>query len=183
MDWTRWEFERFGVTLTTRWGSVTESDKRNVPYQTLFSIGRLRLHCFHRGDEDPHPHDHMWDFVTFPLTPYLEKRYVGGVPEVRRVDAWRFHRRDAEFCHILLGKAAPYDYVLDLGEHVMPGKVWTIVWVGPKVREWGFWVGPEHGEERNEALNRWSYWFIPWQFVPWKDYIYQGRRGIKVRRL
>lgn len=36
-------------------------------------LGRLRLHIFHRGDQDPDCHDHPWDFWTFPLTPYVEE--------------------------------------------------------------------------------------------------------------
>lgn len=42
-------------------------------YMTRAWIGRLRLHIFHRGDEDPDPHDHPWDFWTFPLTSYVEE--------------------------------------------------------------------------------------------------------------
>ena len=31
--------------------------------------GQLYLHIFHRGDQDRCPHDHPWDFWTFPLVP------------------------------------------------------------------------------------------------------------------
>lgn len=43
------------------------------PYMTRAWFGRLRLHIFHRGDNDPDPHDHPWGFWTFPLVPYLEE--------------------------------------------------------------------------------------------------------------
>ena len=42
-------------------------------YMTRVWFGRLRLHIFHRGDNDPDCHDHPWDFWTFPLTPYVEE--------------------------------------------------------------------------------------------------------------
>ena len=42
-------------------------------YMTRVWFGRLRLHIFHRGDNDPDCHDHPWDFWTFPLTSYMEE--------------------------------------------------------------------------------------------------------------
>lgn len=44
-----------------------------TPYMTRYWFGRLRLHIFHRGDQDPDCHDHPWDFWTFPLTSYVEE--------------------------------------------------------------------------------------------------------------
>ena len=55
---------------STIWGKDAEHD---TPYMTRWWIGRLRLHVFHRGDQDPDPHDHPWDFWTFPFTPYVEE--------------------------------------------------------------------------------------------------------------
>lgn len=46
------------------------------PYMTRIWFWRLRLHIFHRPDLDPDPHDHPWDFWTFPIWPphgYVEE--------------------------------------------------------------------------------------------------------------
>ena len=45
----------------------------DTAYMTRYWIGRLRLHIFHRGDQDPDHHDHPWPFWTFPLTSYVEE--------------------------------------------------------------------------------------------------------------
>ena len=50
-----------------------KEDEHATPYMTRYWIGRLRLHIFHRGDQDPDCHDHPWDFWTFPFTPYVEE--------------------------------------------------------------------------------------------------------------
>jgi hypothetical protein len=54
----------------TIWGKDGDHD---TPYMTRIWIGRLRLHIFHRGDQDPDCHDHPWDFWTFPFTSYVEE--------------------------------------------------------------------------------------------------------------
>ena len=43
---------------------ITDGSK----YMTRVWFGRLRVHVFYRGDADADPHDHPWDFWTFPLT-------------------------------------------------------------------------------------------------------------------
>ena len=55
---------------STIWGKDGE---HRTPYMTRWWIGRLRLHIFHRGDQDPDCHDHPWDFWTFPFTAYVEE--------------------------------------------------------------------------------------------------------------
>ena len=42
-------------------------------YLTRLHLGHLFIHFFNRGDMDRHPHDHPWDFWTFPLTTYYEE--------------------------------------------------------------------------------------------------------------
>lgn len=99
--------------------------EHETPYMTRVWIGRLRLHIFHRGDADPDPHDHPWDFWTFPLTSYVEDVTVptfaeqtalrrSGAPIVairmnrtthrRLVRAWRVHFRPATYAHRVLGR-------------------------------------------------------------------------------
>ena len=93
-------------------------------YMTRFWFGRLRLHIFHRGDDDQDPHDHPWGFWTFPLHSYVEEvtekvvrtnwsdtgAYETEVYEKRLqvVPAWRWNKRDAEHMHRVLGRYTGY---------------------------------------------------------------------------
>lgn len=139
-----------------------------TPYMTRFGIGRLRCHVFHRGDADPDHHDHPNDFITFPLTSYVEEIPLYSVEETppgnpilttfRIVRAFRFHYRTAEFAHRVLGRWTgrhqrhpQQDPLLAL---VAPGKLITLVWFRPKRREWGFL-------RLRDAC-----------FIPWKRYVY-----------
>tara|TARA_X000000950_G_C13896810_1_gene653184 strand:+ start:1692 stop:2120 length:429 start_codon:yes stop_codon:yes gene_type:complete len=86
----------------------------------------LRLHKFHKGDDDRALHDHPWWFVTLPLQDYWED--LGGA-DLNRVAAWRPHFRPASHRHIV---------------KVDPGNaVWTFIITGPKRNEWGFWENDE----------------------------------------
>lgn len=94
----------------------------NKPYMTRLIIGRLRFHIFHRGDLDADPHDHPWNFWTFPLRSYVEEvaipvgGYIGGPRsgesnfEIRRfvVERFRWHFRPAEHRHRVIGHYAGY---------------------------------------------------------------------------
>lgn len=112
-----------------------------TPYLTRIVWGRLRLHWFHRGDADPDPHDHQWDFRTFPLTSYIEEVWsADGEPPLHivvRAGAWS--RRPASWRHRVIGRA-----------NGQTGPIVTICLTGPKKRAWGFWRGGE--------------------FIPWRTY-------------
>ena len=120
---------------------------------TRLWLGRLRMHIFHRGDKDPDCHDHPWDFVTFPLTSYVEEvlhpirdtiaegeepkppRYFKDIQVVRR---FRFHFRKAE-------TRSPGFLVLGNGTFSPAGnrmisdrKIVTIVYQRGVRRKWGF---------------------------------------------
>lgn len=139
----------------------------NTPYRTDFSIGSIRLHIFHRGDEDPDPHDHPFDFWTFPLTTYLEKEYDPDgeiAPRLNVVKAFRLHRRAAEYRHRVLNR-------LDRKGNIHPGRIITIFGHGKEYREWGFWV-PDPRRRGLKLL-----------FRPWKDYIEKGRYGGEYSRI
>ena len=85
----------------------------------------LRLHKFHKGDDDRAFHDHPWWFITLPLRSYTELTPLGQ----HRVHAWRPHFRSSRHQHIVqLEKQQP---------------VWTLIITGLKSHEWGFW---ENGE-------------------------------------
>ena len=152
------------------------------PYMTRYWIGKLRLHVFHRGDQDPDCHDHPWDFWTFPLTSYVEEvlheqrqahmfRDHPPAPKFYRtrqvVKRFRLHKRPAEHCHRVLGSFEGYPEsemfrgaIFD--EPVVGNrKIVTLVYQAGVRRKWGFWKNRE---------GRWC-----WEF--WKDYILNGGKN------
>lgn len=124
----------------------------NTPYldRWILYFGRwcLRLHKFWRGDEDRAPHDHPFDFWTFPLTGYAETRYskTGHERGAWTVQPFRWHYRSAEFRHIVRGRADG-----------LKKPFYTIVVARLRVpkRTWGFY--PKNGG------------FVPW--MEWPDYV------------
>lgn len=147
--------------------------------------GQLCLHIFHRGDNDPDPHDHPWPFWTFPLSSgYYEEvmDLVTGIVEVRHVRRWRWTRREAWYSHRVLypdvddrGRDPRYTYTS--GEAMRKWAKWpliTLVWLGPSAnrRDWGFWV-PRPEAKRlglpTGGLTTTRAW------VPWRDYIFGER--------
>lgn len=144
-----------------------------TPYLTRAWIGRLRLHILHRGDADPDPHDHPWNFWTFPLTSYVEEvvdpavtkamaendlydgHWEGGsraLTEFHVVGAFRLHHRPATHTHRVIAR---YSW---LKGHATDGKIVTIVWRGKGSRKWGFL--------RNRDGN--------WCWTPWREYVFGG---------
>ncbi|TPN44892.1 hypothetical protein [Mesorhizobium sp. B1-1-7] len=164
-----------------------------TPYMTRIWIGRLRLHIFHRGDADSDPHDHPWDFWTFPLTSYVEEVVTDaeavdcdinllpgialktGFSRKRQiVRALHLHFRPATHTHRVLGRWSGrllYDWVgrdrtdapMPLGD---PGKIITIVWQGRIRRKWGF------------LRNRDGMWC----WTPWKEYVFGGGKHAPCER-
>lgn len=120
---------------------------RNKDFGKNKGKGRIYLHKFYRGDEDPHLHDHPWPFTSFILTrgyweetPWTYKDCPNGVnlwgyhtlreygEERKRIFYPRFSllRRPATTKHrVILKDEKP---------------VWTLVKTGVKERSWGFWV-------------------------------------------
>ncbi|WP_376704714.1 hypothetical protein RQ479_08185 [Mesorhizobium sp. ISC25] len=157
-----------------------------TPFLTRARIGRLRIHIFHRGDADPDPHDHPWDFWTFPLTAYVEevvdfalaekvrefpRKIAGNHLMTRRqiVPAWRWSYRPAEHAHRVLGlydrmatlEAAMGAFIVGAARvppQTRPGKIITIVWQGKSNRKWGFL------RNRNGK----------WCWTPWREYVFGG---------
>lgn len=154
------------------------------PYMTRYWIGRMRLHIFYRGDSDADPHDHPWDFWTFPLTSYVEEYvdeavtdamaemangYEGywgaprgyyGATEMQKLklrlrdERWRI----VKAFKLHFRKATHTHRVI--GRHGKPGKIVTIVWRGKaRGRKWGFL----HRDEQGRRC-----------WVPWRTYLYEG---------
>ncbi len=107
----------------------------NEPYLIRFHLtpktrwGQLFLHIFYRGDGDPDPHDHPYDFWTCPLGRiYAEEVYDDtGICMTNMVWPWHWHYRPATYRHRVLDDE--------------DGARWmTLVWVGNKYREWYFYT-------------------------------------------
>ena len=151
-------------------------------YMTRIWIGRLRLHIFHRGDEDPDPHDHPWDFWTFPLVPYVEEVTVPiREQEPHRytavVSAWRWNFREATHTHRVKGAwdghfygnlrngdlaILPYRSAMTPLPGVVEGKkIVTLIWRSKEYRKWGF-LKNRDGK---------------WCWIGWRDYILGGGKN------
>jgi hypothetical protein len=105
----------------------------------------LYVHHIYREDLDRVPHDHPWVFTSLVLR--------GGYIEEYRADA-RVNRNDVRRAH---ARWSVHRFPLQAAHRiisVLPGTT-TLVWVGPKVRTWGFYDG--------------------WDWVPWGDYSVQTR--------
>lgn len=166
------------------WNTIHRIDN-GAPYMTRFWIGRLRLHIFHRGDEDPDPHCHPWDFWTFPLVSYVEEvtspllahalqntDTVGCLPPdytvktCHVVRAWRWNFRPATHTHRVLGAFDGYnpsvsdsDFSFSFEPRVKPGKkIVTLIWRSKEYRKWGF-LKNRDGK---------------WCWVAWRDYVLGG---------
>ncbi|MEM7003508.1 MAG: hypothetical protein AAF529_22165 [Pseudomonadota bacterium] len=113
---------RFGVTH-----DLVYED--GLPYLERWIIWfgfTIRVHCFHKGDDDRAFHDHPWWFVTIPLRPYQELTPDGQEQTLKR---FRPQYRSAYHRHIV--------------RLIQPGPVWTVILTGPKSKEWGFWRGED----------------------------------------
>jgi hypothetical protein len=141
-------------------------DDRGDPYLTKITIGKQRLHIFHRGDKDPDFHDHPYEFWTFPLVPYVEQvaDYETVIAEGNQstlqvavktqvVPAFTWSYRPANYAHRVVGRATKHalawrhyktgviaEELCDIPSTPLTddGKIFTIVRVGPVFRRWGF---------------------------------------------
>ena len=84
----------------------------------------IRIHKFHKGDDDRAFHDHPWWFVTVPLKRYLELTPTQGTQTLK---AGRPHYRKATHRHIV--------------QLIDDNPTWTLIITGLKERKWGFWSG------------------------------------------
>ena len=153
-------------------------------YMTRIWLGRLRLHVFHQPDTDPDPHDHPWDFWTFPLTSYVEEVTTklpwndGYETRLQVVPAFRWNFRPAEHCHRVLGRyigitdpwGSTYNFPARKANDLASdrwrisygrGKMVTILWRSAEYRRWGFL---KHRDGK-------------WCWQHWKEYVLAGGRS------
>lgn len=167
--------------------------------------GQLLLHRFHRGDMDDDPHDHRWNFWTWPLEDYVElvmDKSTGLLsPHIVRGRRWSFRRWD--HTHIVLGPVSrlwasmtvlkswcrDQERVLSTPKEELPvscapgpscfvvrAPFYTLVWRTPQLRRsWGFW--PRHpGEGSGEP-----HWSTLWAgrrcWMEWSEYLRRRSQG------
>jgi hypothetical protein len=118
---------------------------RRFVFLLPFGLGTIRLHNIMRSDDDRHLHDHPFDFVSLLLTGgYIETvpcESCGG-SGIRSNpydnaegcdDCWDGRRRIVWPRFSVVQKRAE-----DLHSLTLERPVWTLVFSGPKRREWGF---------------------------------------------
>ncbi len=145
-----------------------------TPYMTRWWVGRLRFHIFHRPDQDPDPHDHPWNFWTFPLTSYVEEvmlpnRFEDGFTAYRQVvpafwlsfrPATHTHRVlgrwDGQFAAVLLPPPSWGGAICKEPTIARGRKIVTILWRSAPKRPWGFLKNRD---------GRWCW-------TPWKEYVF-----------
>lgn len=138
--------------------------RHDTPYLTRIRLWNVGLHIFHRGDEDPDPHDHPFDFWTFPLTSYVEDVYNPKENTARRVivRAWKWHFRPAEHSHRVIGRFSGDDeYTGYFEPQTDDRKVYTVVVFGQRRRDWGFW--------QNRIWVHWRRYVYPGKTSTWID--------------
>jgi len=91
----------------------------------------IKLHWFKGPDPDRHLHDHPWSFISFVLKGGYIERVFGKTNRIRF-----FSIKRATDSHTI--------------RSVESGTL-TLVFNGPKVRKWGFWVN-----------GTWIYWRQYW---------------------
>lgn len=152
------------------WGLYASHIGPNGSYMRRFIIrtpwGTIRLHNILRSDDDRHLHDHPFDFVSILLTGgYFERApcvTCGGHGQIE-LPGTGVGDRDATDCPMCFdGKRTSYwprfsivrKRAEDLHCLTLTKPVWTLVFSGPKRRDWGF--ATEHGWVHNEQYaQRW----------------------------
>ena len=117
---------------------------------TLLStrLGKLMLHRFHPNADDRAVHDHPAPFWTFVLRGFYDDMRpceiclgegfeLGGSCD--RCSGLGVVLNEQMSAGTLRFRPAVHPHRTRVG----PEGCWTIVLMGPKVREWGFWRGPQ----------------------------------------
>lgn len=152
-----WLFNKIAILLA-RWcirtnnvHFITGGPKGETVYLIRYIVfkskyGCIYIHRFMRSDADD-PHDHPWNFWTYILNgEYKEYYYDRDRPKINRnrfIDYWTrvvnvrkkgslAYRKATDVHRVVLDRS--YD-MKDV--HKAP---FTICFMGPRRREWGFWI-------------------------------------------
>lgn len=117
-------------------------DPDDGPYMLRYIVqtpwGTVRLHNIRRSDRDRFLHDHPWDFWSLLLTGGYVETLPGTVRErvslMHGAVAWKEvpNRRVWPWLSLVRHAAE------DLHGLVLDQPIWTLVWTGPRRRDWGF---------------------------------------------
>lgn len=141
-----------GCTIMFRWELVNFGPR----------VGKLMLHHFLPDRDDLYPHDHPSAFWTLVLRGSYKDMVVcdrcRGVGD--ELAKWRYKSPcwGCEGSGLMVGdymragmlrrREAEHMHVTKIG----PQGAWTLCWMGPKVRDWGFRLGNGH-------------------WMPWRDFV------------
>lgn len=130
---------RRASTQGRRWAVWQRQDIRN--HHGVLVLRRLRifqtpwlslyLHGIEAPDPDRDPHDHPWRWWSLVVRGGYLERLWKWTPQGRRACGQRLRRRWS-----VAGMPTDRAHRID---SVLPGTV-TLVLVGPRVQEWGFWT-------------------------------------------
>jgi len=111
----RWGFwERFWIGVPDN----VYMERLSIIWTPWFSI---KLHKIFRADRQEDLHDHPWSFFSI----ILHGSYVENTPDgLKKRTIWNWKR--ATDRHSI--------------REVSRSPVWSLVFCGPKIRSWGFWV-------------------------------------------
>lgn len=120
-----------------------DGDKPYLTRRTLLGLGPLGkvcLHAFHRSDHDVF-HDHPFPFATLVLRGgYLDVTPGTGGPKSEWLGPGAFRLRPARHAHqVVLIRTSTWDMSGPVPREIagdVPAT--TLVWLGTRVREWGF---------------------------------------------
>lgn len=153
------DIETFAATLESK-ELPYEGDR---PYTTRYTVrktaaGSVYLQNIHREDLDPAPHNHPWTFMCATVLHGGYRQWRGVAPDPRpEMPHWEWLEN---YEPQIVRPGASYT----LGERdfhrivAVEPDTWTLIVVGPKRDEWGFFV-EGHG------------------FVPWRERFEE--RGVK----
>lgn len=143
----------------TRWGIWLWTDVDSEYIRRLHVLKTpwfaICLHWILKPDAEPYVHDHPVTFLSLILRGgYCEERQQVWSGYAQRDEVRTTHRTHRWFNFIRASKGDRHRIT-----HVFP-KTLTVCFMGPKTREWGFWID-----------GKWVYW---------KDYYTKQREGVQL---
>lgn len=110
----------------------------------------IYLHRIHRPDHDPDPHDHPWSFVSLRLSGH----YIEEIRPDKQDPSGNLVRTRFRGTISYMPRQSAHR-IIDVH-----GVLWTLVFVGPRRGDWGFWPDGKfvHWLEYNGTSNKEATW-------------------------